>query len=53
MIAVAADDGVVQLLTIPAAVRQAQAMVREHVSPGESLVDDLLKERRREVTEGR
>ena len=37
------------LLTIPAAVRRAQALVRQFVPEGVSLVDELLEDRRREV----
>lgn len=43
------EDGVLQLMTIPAAVRKAQAMVRRFVPEGVSLVDELLEDRRREV----
>jgi AbrB family looped-hinge helix DNA binding protein len=43
------EDGTLQLMTIPAAVRKAQAMVRRFVPEGVSLVDELLEERRREV----
>jgi AbrB family looped-hinge helix DNA binding protein len=43
------DDGTLQLMTIPAAVRKAQAMVRRFVPEGVSLVDELLEDRRREV----
>lgn len=45
------EDGEIRLLTIPAAVRRAQALVRKYVPQGVSLVDELLAERRRE-TEG-
>jgi AbrB family looped-hinge helix DNA binding protein len=43
------EDGEIHLLTIPAAVRKAQALVRQYVPEGVSLVDDLLEDRRREV----
>jgi AbrB family looped-hinge helix DNA binding protein len=47
-------DGEIHLLTIPAAVRKAQAIVRKFVPEGISLVDELLAERRREAErEGR
>lgn len=46
---VEAEDGELRLLTIPAAVRKAQAIVRQFVPAGVSLVDELLEERRREV----
>jgi AbrB family looped-hinge helix DNA binding protein len=42
-------DGELHLLTIPAAIRRAQAIVRQHVPEGVSLVDELLEDRRREV----
>jgi len=42
-------DGELHFLTIPAAVRKAQAIVREFVPEGVSLVDELLEDRRREV----
>jgi AbrB family looped-hinge helix DNA binding protein len=44
-----ADQGELKLLTIPAAVRRAQAIVREFVPEGVSLVDELIEDRRREV----
>jgi AbrB family looped-hinge helix DNA binding protein len=43
------EGGELSLLTIPAAVRRAQAIVREVVPEGVSLVEDLLQDRRREV----
>jgi bifunctional DNA-binding transcriptional regulator/antitoxin component of YhaV-PrlF toxin-antitoxin module len=43
------DEGGINLLTIPAAVRKAQAIVRRFVPEGVSLVDELLEDRRREV----
>jgi AbrB family looped-hinge helix DNA binding protein len=46
---VEAGDGELRLLTIPAAVRKAQAIVRQFVPAGVSLVDELLEDRRREV----
>lgn len=42
-------NGEIRLLTIPAAVRKAQAIVRKFVPAGVSLVDELLAERRREA----
>jgi AbrB family looped-hinge helix DNA binding protein len=42
-------DGELHLLTIQAAVRRAQAIVRRFVPEGVSLVDELLEDRRREV----
>ncbi len=42
-------DGEFHLLTIEAAVRKAQAIVRQFVPEGVSLVDELLQDRRREV----
>jgi bifunctional DNA-binding transcriptional regulator/antitoxin component of YhaV-PrlF toxin-antitoxin module len=44
-----ADQGELRLLTIPAAVRRAQAIVREFVPEDVSLVDELIEDRRREV----
>ena len=43
------DNGEVQLLTQSEAVRQAQALVRQHVPKERSLVEELLTERREEV----
>jgi AbrB family looped-hinge helix DNA binding protein len=45
----ALEGGELHLLTVPAAVRKAQAIVRQFVPKGVSLVDELLEERRREV----
>jgi AbrB family looped-hinge helix DNA binding protein len=42
-------DGELHLLTIPAAVRKAQAIIRRYVPEGVSLVDELIEDRRREV----
>ena len=41
-------DREVRILTRTEAVRKAQALVRQHVPKGRSLVKDLLKERRKE-----
>jgi AbrB family looped-hinge helix DNA binding protein len=43
------DNGGVRLLTQAEAVRQAQALVRHHVSKERSLVEELLAERREEA----
>ncbi len=43
------DQGELQLRTIQAAVRRAQAMLRQFVPEGVSLVDELIEDRRREV----
>jgi AbrB family looped-hinge helix DNA binding protein len=43
------DNGELNLLTRRAAVRRAQAIVRQFVRKGESLVDELIEDRRREV----
>ena len=43
------DDGELNLLTRRAAVRRAQAIVRQFVPEGVSLVDELIEDRRREV----
>ena len=47
------DDGEVRLLTQTEAVRQAQALVRQHVDKDRSLVDELLAERREEIASSR
>ena len=47
------NDGEVRLLTQTEAIRQAQALVRQNVPKGRSLVEELLAERREEVTAGR
>lgn len=46
------EDGEVRLLTQMEAVRQAQALVRQHVEKDRSLVDELLAERREETASG-
>jgi AbrB family looped-hinge helix DNA binding protein len=43
------SDGELHLLTRQAAVRRAQAIVRQFVPAGVSLVDELLEDRQREV----
>lgn len=43
------DDGELNLLTRRAAVRRAQAIVRQFVPEGVSLVDELIEDRRREA----
>jgi AbrB family looped-hinge helix DNA binding protein len=43
------NDGELNLLTRGAAVRRAQAIVRQFVPEGVSLVDELIEDRRREV----
>jgi len=43
------DQGELRLMTIQAAVRRAQAVLRQFVPEGVSLVDELLEDRRREV----
>lgn len=53
LFASAANDGELHLLTLPAAIRQAQAIVRKFVPEGASLVDELLEDRRREVEKAR
>jgi bifunctional DNA-binding transcriptional regulator/antitoxin component of YhaV-PrlF toxin-antitoxin module len=42
-------DGEIHLLTPTAVARRAQAIVRQFVPEGVSLVDELLEDRRREV----
>lgn len=46
---VTAEDDEIRLMTIPTAVRKAQAIVRQYIPAGVSLVDELLEDRRREV----
>jgi AbrB family looped-hinge helix DNA binding protein len=43
------DDGEIRLMPVATAVRKAQALVRQYVPEGISLVDELLEDRRREV----
>jgi len=50
---VEAADGEVRLLTVSAAVRKAQAIVRKFVPADVSLVDELLEDRRREAEKDR
>ena len=45
-------DGEIHLLTRGAVTRRVQALAREFVPPGVSLVDELLEDRRREVEAG-
>jgi AbrB family looped-hinge helix DNA binding protein len=43
------EDGRLLVMTRAQAIREAQEIIRKSVPAGVSLVDDLLKERRREV----
>lgn len=43
------EDGELRLLTIPAALRRAQTIIRQFVPEGVSLVDELIADRRREA----
>ncbi|HZP75692.1 MAG TPA: AbrB/MazE/SpoVT family DNA-binding domain-containing protein [Pseudolabrys sp.] len=43
------EDDEIRLMTIPVAVRKAQALIRQYIPEGVSLVDELLEDRRREV----
>lgn len=43
------EDGEVRIYTRAQAIRRAQEIVRRHVPKGVSLVDELMRERRREV----
>jgi AbrB family looped-hinge helix DNA binding protein len=45
------EGGELHLLTIPAAVERARAIVRKYVPEGVSLVDELIADRRREAEE--
>jgi bifunctional DNA-binding transcriptional regulator/antitoxin component of YhaV-PrlF toxin-antitoxin module len=44
------ENGEIRLMTMAKAVSRAQAIVREVVPEGVSLVDELLEDRRREIT---
>ncbi|MDI1343860.1 MAG: hypothetical protein PSV22_07160 [Pseudolabrys sp.] len=46
---VTVDDGEIRLMTIATATRKVQALVRQYVPEGISLVDELLAERRLEA----
>jgi AbrB family looped-hinge helix DNA binding protein len=46
-----AESGELKFMTIQAAVRRAQKMLRQFVPEGVSLVDELIEDRRREVEE--
>jgi len=43
------ENGELSLLTLPAAVRKAQAIIRKFVPAGVSLVDELIDDRRKEA----
>jgi AbrB family looped-hinge helix DNA binding protein len=43
------ENGELSLLTVPASVRKAQAIIRKFVPPGVSLVDELIEDRRKEL----
>lgn len=43
------EDGALVVEPLGVAVRRVQAVMREYVRPGESLVDELLTDRRREA----
>jgi bifunctional DNA-binding transcriptional regulator/antitoxin component of YhaV-PrlF toxin-antitoxin module len=43
------ENGEIHLLTATAAMRRAQAIVRQFVPAGVSLVDEVIKDRRREA----
>jgi len=43
------DDEGVRLLTPRQAIKRAQALVRKYVRDGESLADELIEERRKEI----
>ena len=43
------DDGELRVTTPAVALRRARRLVRRYVGPGDSLVDELLRERRQEV----
>ena len=43
------DDGELRVLTRAQAIRRAQEIVAKYISPGRSLVDELIAERRAEA----
>lgn len=43
------EDSEIRLMTVPTAVRKVQAILRQYVPEGVSLVDELLEDRRREA----
>jgi AbrB family looped-hinge helix DNA binding protein len=47
------EDGALQLFTMTAAVRKAQAIVRQFIPEGINLVDELLEDRKREAEQER
>ncbi|MBI2264811.1 MAG: AbrB/MazE/SpoVT family DNA-binding domain-containing protein [Armatimonadetes bacterium] len=51
-VVLALEGDEVKLLSRRAAVRQFQALVRQYVPEGRSLVDELLRERREEAARG-
>jgi AbrB family looped-hinge helix DNA binding protein len=46
---VSVNDGELRVMTVAQAIRRAQALVRQYVPDGSSLVDELLTERRSEA----
>lgn len=42
-------DGELRIISSRAAIRKAQKLVREHIAPGQNLVDELIAERREEA----
>jgi len=46
---VSLEDDEIRLMTVATAVRKVQALVRQYVPEGVSLVDELLEDRRREA----
>jgi AbrB family looped-hinge helix DNA binding protein len=45
------EDGELRVSTLAGAIRRAQDLVRRHVPPERSLVEELLAERRREAAD--
>ena len=43
------EDGAIRLVKPDEAIRRAQALVRTHVTPGRSLSEELIAERRTEA----
>lgn len=46
------EDGELRLITVQAAIRRAQELVRRYVPAGRALSEELIGERRREVERG-
>jgi AbrB family looped-hinge helix DNA binding protein len=49
-VTVEVDDGELRIRSLNAAVQRARAILRRHVPEGQSLVDDLIADRRAEAS---